>query len=68
MAAASLETTEIETLLEGCLTGKREDGLAALNLFRVENGKAAINSSELVRPHDAVWRAAISGVTADLAV
>ncbi|MFD8174999.1 hypothetical protein [Streptomyces sp. NPDC059709] len=66
MAAVSLETTEIETLLAACLTGKREDGLAALNLFRVENGKEPINSSELVRPQDSAIAAALSGVQTDL--
>ncbi|UQA37498.1 hypothetical protein [Streptomyces sp. HNA39] len=66
MAAVSLDTVELETLVEACLTGKREDGLAALNLFRVKNGKEPINSSELVRPQPNTIDAALSGVQTDL--
>ncbi|WP_228900104.1 hypothetical protein [Streptomyces sp. DH1] len=71
MAAVSLETTELETLIETCLTNPRV-GMQVLNAFRVENGKAAhpanYGPGDLTRPHDSAWRAALSGVQADLAV
>ncbi|MES5821915.1 hypothetical protein [Streptomyces sp. RG80] len=69
MAAVTLETTELETLIEACLTGKVEVGIEALNLFKTKNGTGVLpNSSALVRPHDSAWRGALAGVQADLAV
>lgn len=68
MAAVSLETTELETLVEAAMS-KPSVGLEVLNAFRVKNGKAAYaNTSYLARPGDSVWRAALAGVEADLAV
>lgn len=69
MAAVSLETTELETLVESALTNPRT-GMDLLNALRVKNGKAAhpanYHPGDLVRPHDSLWRAALAGVQADL--
>ncbi|MFE3516665.1 hypothetical protein [Streptomyces sp. NPDC059166] len=69
MAAVSLETTELETLVESALTNPRT-GMELLNLLRVKNGKLANPSNfgrgDLTRPGDSVWRAALAGVQADL--
>lgn len=71
MAAVSLETTEIETMIETCLTNPAR-GMEFLNAFRVENGKQAhpanYGPGDLTRPGDSVWRAALAGIQADLAV
>ena len=67
MAAVSLETTELETLIEATMS-KPSVGLAFLNAFRVENGKAAYaNTSALSRPHESAIAAAQAGLAADLA-
>ncbi|MEV5810990.1 hypothetical protein [Streptomyces mutabilis] len=69
MAAVLLETTELEVLIEACLTGKKEVGVDFLNLFKVKNSHEVLpNTSALVRPMDVTWRDALAGVTADLAV
>lgn len=70
MAAVTVDAVELETMIETCLTNPAR-GIEFLNAFRVENGKAALpanaNQGELTRPSDSVWRAALAGVTADLA-
>lgn len=67
MAAVTLETTELETLIEATMS-KPSVGLEFLNKFRVENGKAALpNTSALVRPEAAAIAAALVGLAADLA-
>ena len=70
MAAVSLETTELETLVEAALRNPTV-GMALLNAFRVENGKQAhpanYGPGDLNVIGDSAWRAALAGVTADLA-
>ncbi|MFZ4273256.1 hypothetical protein ACOZFM_11120 [Streptomyces arboris] len=69
MAAVTLETTELEILVEACLTGKKELGIDFLNLLKTKNSHEVLpNTSALVRPMDVTWQAALAGVTADLAV
>jgi hypothetical protein len=69
MAAVSLETTELETLVEASLNNP-EVGMALLNALRVKNGKAAhpdnYGPGDLNNVHDSEWRAALTGVQADL--
>ncbi|WCH97064.1 hypothetical protein POD33_35005 [Streptomyces moderatus] len=69
MAAVSLETTELETLVEASLRNPTV-GMELLNALRVENGKQAhpanYGPGDLTVVHDSLWRAALSGVQADL--
>lgn len=71
MAMVSLDTVELETLVQRTLTDPSV-GMQVLNLFRVKNGKAAhpvnFGPGDLTgRPEDATWRAALAGLTGDLA-
>lgn len=69
MAAVSLETTELETLVESAINNPAV-GMQLLNALRVKNGKAAYPANygkgDVVNPHDSLWRAALAGVQADL--
>ncbi|QKV96720.1 hypothetical protein HUT19_37650 [Streptomyces sp. NA02950] len=69
MAAVSLETTELETLVESALNNPNV-GMQLLNALRVKNGKAAypdnFGRGDVTSPHDAAWRTALTGVQADL--
>ncbi|MGW5231800.1 hypothetical protein ACWEQU_05780 [Streptomyces nodosus] len=68
MAAVTLDTVELETLVEACLTGHVEFGVQFLNLFKTKNVTGTLpNSSGLVRPEDTKIRAALAGVQGDLA-
>ncbi|MDW8804266.1 hypothetical protein P1P68_05540 [Streptomyces scabiei] len=71
MAAVSLETTELQTMIETCLTNPAR-GMEFLNAFRVKNSGAPaalpanFGPGDLTRPHDAAWRTALANITADL--
>ncbi|MEU3157750.1 hypothetical protein ABZ753_09340 [Streptomyces griseoincarnatus] len=69
MAAVSLETTELQTMIETCLTNPAR-GMEFLNAFRVKNGSAALPANygpgDLTRPGDSAWRTALANITADL--
>ncbi|MFI0143836.1 hypothetical protein [Streptomyces globisporus] len=72
MAAVSLETTELETLVAAALRNPTV-GMALLNELRVKNGgeprrlPANHGPGDLSVVHDSAWRAALTGVQADLA-
>lgn len=71
MAAVTMDTVELETLVQRALTDSNV-GMQVLNLFRVKNGKQAhpanFGPGDLSsRPEDATWRAALAGLTGDLA-
>lgn len=69
MAAVSLETTELETLVESAINNKRS-GMELLNALRVANGKAAhpanFGPGDLNNIHGADVRNALTGVQAAL--
>ncbi|MDX3666967.1 hypothetical protein [Streptomyces europaeiscabiei] len=69
MAAVSMETTELETLFEAALRNP-DVGMQVLNAFRVKNSKTAhpdnFGPGQLNVVHDAAWRAALTGLQADL--
>ncbi|KOV66573.1 hypothetical protein ADL00_17300 [Streptomyces sp. AS58] len=65
MAAVSLETTELETLVESAINNKRS-GFALLNALRVRNGKpphpANYGPGELNNVHASDWQTALASV------
>ncbi|MDX3522048.1 hypothetical protein [Streptomyces scabiei] len=69
MAAVSLETDELESLVEASLNNPKVR-MALLNALRVKNGKAAypdnFGPGDVNNIHDSEWRAALTGVQADL--
>ncbi|MXM65532.1 hypothetical protein GR925_19255 [Streptomyces sp. HUCO-GS316] len=71
MAAVSLETTELETLVESALNNKTT-GMDLLNALRVKNGKLAhpanYGPGDVNNVHPGLVASALAGVEADLAV
>lgn len=71
MAAVSLETTELESLVESALN-HHQSGMDLLNLLRQKNGKTAhpanYGPGDVNDIHPNVVAAALAGVQADLGV
>ena len=69
MAAVSLETTELETLVESAMNNP-STGMALLNALRVKNGKVAhpanYGRGDLNNIHPGLVASALAGVQADL--
>jgi hypothetical protein len=69
MAAASLDTEHLETLVESAINNRRV-GMELLNVLRVANGKAphpaTYSRGDLNNIHDSEWRAALDGVRSAL--
>ncbi|HSR50792.1 MAG TPA: hypothetical protein VLV83_08180 [Acidobacteriota bacterium] len=70
MAAVSLETTELETLVEAAIKQRGDAAMSLLNALRVKNGKAAhpanFGTAQLNNIHNAAYTAALAGFQADL--
>lgn len=70
MAAVSLNTADLETLVESAINN-RKVGMELLNVLRVANGKDAhpptYGRGDLNNIHDSEWRAALTGVQTALA-
>ncbi|WP_328729270.1 hypothetical protein [Streptomyces griseoaurantiacus] len=69
MATASIDTTELETVVGWLLVGqaRKSQGVAVYNALRVKNGKAAVAdvSQVDIRDHSTA-SADITAVTADI--
>ncbi|MFD5625278.1 hypothetical protein [Streptomyces sp. NPDC127072] len=69
MASVSLDTAELETLVESVINNKRS-GMAVLNTLRVANGKDAhpanYGPGDLNNVADSDWRGALANLTTAL--
>ncbi|MDH2388388.1 hypothetical protein QCN29_06230 [Streptomyces sp. HNM0663] len=69
MATASIDTTELETVVGWLLVGqaRKSRGVDIYNALRVKNGKAAVADVSAVEIHDHNTASAdITAVTADI--